>query len=159
MSVEGKNGQQIAAQSVERFRDWIAERRTANDWADYWKGDKLSRVDIAQECGFGTAALRQNPTMKKELEVLEAELVAPGGPCTNRAPKTPQEPSNAAQEASDQVLSARLATAKASADKRIKHLEEENATLRVANADLHAQLKRYQHLHEHLASTGRLIHP
>lgn len=159
MSVEGKNGQQIAAESVERFRDWIAERRTANDWADYWKGDKLSRVDIAQECGFGTAALRQNPKMKKELEALEAELVAPGGPFADQAPITPQEPSKAAQEASDQVLSGRLAAAKASADQRIKHLEEENATLRGANADLHAQLERYQHLSEHLASTGKLIHP
>lgn len=61
---------------------------------------------------------------------------------------------NATQEATDQVLSGRLATAKASADQCIKHLEEENATLRGANADLHAQLKRYQHLNDHLASRG-----
>lgn len=152
-----KNGQQVAVESLARFEQWIAERRKAKDWGDYWTGNKLSRADIAKECGFGTAALRQNPKIRKALKDLEDELVAPGGPCANRAPKTPQEPSNAAQEVSDQVLSGRLATAKASADKRIKHLEEENATLRVANADLHAQLKRYQHLHEHLASTGKLM--
>ena len=155
----GKSGQQMAIDNLARFHVWIRDREHAKDWTDYWRGDKLSRTDIAAECGFGTAALRQNPALKTEFKALEARLKAPGGPCTIPAEGAPQEPSNAANEASDQVLSGRLATAKASADQRIKHLEEENATLRGANADLHAQLKRYQHLNEHLASTGRLIHP
>lgn len=155
----GKNGQQMAADNLARFQVWIRNREQAKDWNDYWRGDKLSRTDIAAECGFGTAALRQNPALRTELEALEARLKAPGGPCTIPAERTPQESPNAAQEASAQVLSGRLATAKAGADQRIKHLEEENATLRGANADLRAQLKRYQHLNEHLASTGRLIHP
>ena len=155
----GKNGQQMAADNFARFRVWTRDREQAKDWNDYWRGDKLSRTDIAAECGFGTAALRQNPAIRTALETLEELLTAPGGPCSIPVEITPQEPPNAAQEASDKVLSGRLANAKAGADQRIKHLEEENATLRGANADLQAQLKRYQHLNEHLASTGRLIHP
>lgn len=155
----GKSGQQMAADNLARFQVWVHDREHAKDWTDYWRGDKLSRTDIAAECGFGTAALRQNPAIKTELAALEARLKAPGGPCAIPAETTPQEPPNAAQEESDKVLSGRLATAKASADQRIKHLEEENATLRGANADLLAQLRRYQHLNEHLATTGRLIHP
>lgn len=154
-----KSGQQLAVESLTRFLQWIADRREAKDWDDYWKGAKLSRVDIARECGFGTAALRQNPAMKNKLVALEAELTRPGGPFANSTAQLLRRSATGVQAASDQVLLDRLTAAKASADQRNKQLEEENAAQRGEIAGLRAQLKAYQHLEAHLASTGRLIRP
>lgn len=45
----GKSGQQMAAGKLARFQLWIRDRELAKDWTDYWRGDKLSRTDIAAE--------------------------------------------------------------------------------------------------------------
>lgn len=154
-----QSGQQIAAANIQRFRNWIQERDKAGDWGDYARGEKLSRSDIAQECGFAVSVLRQNPTVKSELEALEARLRGAGVLCTTSVANTFLEAPNDVEEASDRAVSGRLVAAKASAEQRIKTLEETNAAQRGEIAGLRAQLKAYRHIEEHLASTGKLIRP
>lgn len=46
---ENLNGQQRAALGLQRFREWISERDTAGDRAEYWRGDERSRPDRAYD--------------------------------------------------------------------------------------------------------------
>lgn len=157
---ENLSGQQKAALNLQRFREWINERDTAGDWTDYWRGDKLSRTDVAEECGFGKSALQQNPALKAELSALEERLRVEMAFGTTHLGKTAQDGSNQATDAnSDKAVASRLARAKASADQRVKNLEEENAALRAEVAALRENQKKLQHLDAHLAETGRMVHP
>ena len=91
------SGQQIAAANIKKFKDWIKERKAAEDWKDYLRGRQLNRTDIAKECGFATSVLRQNPTVKGDLEALEKELAdsgiipSPCGESSSQATSTPSE--------------------------------------------------------------------
>ncbi|MBT9508197.1 hypothetical protein [Rhodoferax sp.] len=67
-----------AAQAVDRFNAWVADRDNATDWDDYLRAGKLNRSEIATECGFGRAALQQNPALSVALESVEARLIAQG---------------------------------------------------------------------------------
>lgn len=57
-----------------------------------------------------------------------------------------------------QAADLRILSAKASAEKRVKSVEEQNAALKAENRDLREQLKKYKLLEEHLSTTGRLLH-
>jgi len=46
---------------------------------------------------------------------------------------------------------------KASLEKRVKALEEQNAALRAANRDLTERIRRSTFAEQHLAETGRLL--
>ncbi|WP_194711276.1 VPA1267 family protein [Noviherbaspirillum soli] len=159
MSV-GKSGRQIALENVDRFRAWIAERDKSNDWADYWRGDKLSRTDIAAECGFNTAALRQNPTIKSDLEALEARLRGREASESSEGKETPQNGSNEAEEANAiDSLTRRLMKSQSSAEKRVKALEEENAALKAQISMLREANKKYSFIDKYLEETGRMVRP
>ncbi len=154
----GKSGPQMAADNLARFQFWIRDREHAKDWDDYWRGDKLSRTNIAAECGFGTSALRQNPAIKAQLEALETRLKEEMTGCTS-AKKTSQNTSNQADDISYAVLAGRLTKAKSSADKRVKALEEQNATLRAELTTLRVALAKYEHIEAHLGETGKWLRP
>lgn len=155
----GKSGPQMAADNLARFQVWIRDREHAKDWDDYWRGDKLSRTDIAAECGFGTSALRQNPAIKAQLDALETRLKDEMARGSTSSEKMAQNASNQADDISDAVLAVRLAKAKSSADKRVKALEEQNAALRAELATLRAALAKYEHIEAHLGRTGKWLRP
>jgi len=156
----GRNGQQIARDNTERFRAWVEERDRANDWTDYTRGDKLSRSDIAQECGFAVSVLRQNPAVKAELETLERRLRTLTVLGTAQAENGTQAGLESAEEVrSDRAANRRIQVAKASAEQRVKTLEEQNASLRAEVVQLREQLKKYKIIEDHLAATGRLVQP
>jgi cell division protein FtsB len=139
--------------NLQKFENWIKDRDAANDWADYIRGGKLNRTEVAAECGFGTPAFRQNPSIAQALQALEARLQDAG--VTNGA----SVPSNETTDAATiQAADLRILSSKASAERRVKAVEEQNAALKAENRDLREQLKRYKFLDEHLSTTGRLLH-
>lgn len=142
--------------SLKKFETWIKDRDAANDWADYIRGGKLNRTEVAQECGFGTPAFRQNPNIANALEALEERLNATG--ITARAKNTLMASSEANDAATMQAADQRILSSKASAERRTKAVEEQNAALNAENRDLREQLKKYKLLEEHLSTTGRLLH-
>lgn len=156
MSTSGFSGQQIAANNLLRFNAWIAEREAAADWPDYIRQGKLNRSEIASECGFALSVVRQNPAVKTALEALETRLLASGVLQDSKA--APKAVIEAADAATVQAADLRILSSKASAERRVKSVEEQNAALKAENRDLREQLKEYKFLDEHLASTGRLLH-
>lgn len=155
MSALGLSGQQLAANNLQKFHAWISERDVAADWPDYIRQGKLNRSEIANECGFALSVVRQNPSVKKALETLEARLLAQGILQTAIAA---YNASSEAGDATSQFIDKRIMAAKGKADARVKALEEQNAALKAEIRDLREQLKTYRHLDEHLCSTGRLLH-
>jgi hypothetical protein len=154
----GRSGQQIALENVDRFRSWVEERDRANDWADYARGDKLSRRDIAQECGFAVSVLRQNPTVKADLESLETRLQSNG----ILDPTSPEVGTKSGWKSAEEIKSEKAANrraqvAKAGAEQRVKTLEEQNAALKAEVSQLRALLTKYKFLADHLFKTGRVL--
>ncbi len=149
------SGQQIAAANIEKFTNWIEERKAAEDWKDYIRGRQLNRTDIAKECGFATFVLRQNPTVKGALEDLEKELAdsgiipSPIGESSSQSTSTPSE----------RAIDDRIILINDKAQKRIKALEEKNAALSAELMELRAKLKRYEMIEKHLTETGRMVRP
>ncbi len=137
------------------FKDWIEERKTAEDWEDYLHGRQLNRTDIAKECGFGTSVLRQNPTVKDALESLEKELADSGIIPGSSGESSSQSISTPSERATDD----RIILVNDKAQKRIKALEEKNAALSAELMELRAKLKRYEMIEKHLTETGRMVHP
>ncbi|BDT58116.1 hypothetical protein MasN3_16100 [Massilia varians] len=158
----GVNGQQKAAINLQRFQQWIDERDRACDWQDYWdyRRDQLIRTEIGTECGFGTSALRQNPAIKASLESLEARLRIEMGIGSAQTRKESQSSQNHVENwSSDEAVNQRLAKAKSGAERRIKALEEENATLRAELTKLRELQRQYSWIDEHLSETGRMVRP
>lgn len=146
------NGRQQGEKNLKRFTQWIRERRSVNDWSDYIRSGKLNRTEIASECGFDRAAFRQNPALGKLLSDTEEELNASGfftGPG--------DFPVSA--ENTTTVATKRLILATKNEEQRLKHLEEQNASLRAEVGVLRDKLTQYQMIDEHLAQTGRLLLP
>lgn len=155
-NTHGQSGREMAANNLQRFKAWISERDAAGDWADYVRGDKLNRSEIAVECGFSLSVVRQNPAVKETLEALEKHLRAKG---ILTPTKGTQNTSNIVSENSTSLaVDRRIMASKAKADARVKTLEEQNAALRAEVQDLREKLKRYKHLDDHLCKTGRLLH-
>lgn len=156
----GKNGQQLAAENLQKFANWVADRDSAGDWIDYIRRGKLNRSNIAKECVFADSVFRQNPAVRNTLIALEGRLRSEGvltqsedEKCTNRPP----QPNH--QGLQEQDLQRRFMQAKAKADERIKALEERNAVLIAELNELRQKLNRYQFIDDHLSETGRLIAP
>lgn len=149
------SGREIAAKNLQKFLAWTSERDAAADWQDYIRQGKLNRTELAAECGFALAVLRQNPAVKSALDALEARLLNDGV----FQPKltSPNASIEANTEATSQSIDKRIMAAKAKAEKRVKQLEEQNAALKAEVRDLRDQLKIYRHLDEHLCATGRLL--
>lgn len=151
------NTAHLAAQAVAAFNAWIVERDLAGDWADYIRGGKLNRSEVAKECGFGRSAWVQNPGLAQALASVEQRL-ADQGILTRGVLKLEELPEEvraeigAAQEGAKRAMAAR-----GSLEKRVKSLEEQNAVLRAANRDLTEKLRRSMFAEQHLAETGRML--
>ena len=150
------SGREIAANNLQKFLAWTSERDAAADWQDYLRQGKLNRTELATECGFALAVLRQNPAVKSALESLEARLLVTG--ILQPIQTSPTASIDAGADATSQSIDKRIMAAKAKAEQRVKQLEEQNAALKAEVRDLRDQIKTYRHLDEHLCSTGRLLH-
>lgn len=148
---------ELAVQAVQRFSEWVAERGRVGDWGDYIRGGKLNRSELAKECEFGRAALQQNPGLASALIALETRLaeqdVLSAEPQQNISPELKAQ----AVAADEQVQ--RAMSARATLEKRVKALEEQNATLRAEAVELRERLRRSTLAEIHLAQTGRLLPP
>ena len=149
-----QSGQQIAKENIAKFQSWVAERWTSNDWQYYLRGGKLNRSEIATECTFAKSVLQQNPVVKQALQDLEAQLESRG--IIHRS-QTSFEAANEAAGASAMAIDKRVMAATSKAEARVKVLEEQNAALKAEVCDLREQLRRYDHLDDHLGRTGRLL--
>lgn len=138
------SGQQVAEENVRRFTAW-SQSKTDDDFRNMASRGKLSRTEIAAECGFAKSALSQNPRIVQALSTLEADLRARGVlPAVSEgatAPPVVRSP-DAARLARDA--------------ERLSRLEHENASLKAENAELKRVLGRYTVLQEALAESGRL---
>jgi hypothetical protein len=143
---------------LKQFQGWIAERDAAGDWLDYVYRGKLNRTEIALECEFALAVLRQNPAVKESLMILEARLQTQGIFSTISVGEDGTTPEIATEE-SDAALNRRIVLAKISAEKRIKKLEEHNSSLLAEVSHLREKLRGYKHIDEYLSSTGRMVRP
>lgn len=156
VKTDGLSGREIATNNFQRFKAWIDERDAANDWADYIRGNKLNRSEIAAECGFALSVVRQNPAVKNALEVLENRLRTSGALGSSKQTQNISE--SISDSAASHAADRRIMEAKGKAEARVKALEEQNAALRAEVHDLSEKLKRYKHLDDHLCNTGRLLH-
>lgn len=159
---DGLSGKQSGAINLVRFEAWIAERRSSGDWRDYVHSGKLSRKDMAAECDFAVSVLRQNPAVRDALAKLEVELreegILPDGlDSTPGVDADERVGSSLVEVASSMAADARSALVAASAEKRVKALEEKNASLLAEIQELQRKLKKYSLLDAHLGETGRLL--
>ncbi|MCV2353569.1 hypothetical protein LNV09_05270 [Paucibacter sp. B2R-40] len=145
----------LAAQAVRRFNEWVVERDRAADWPDYIRAGKLNRSELAKECEFGRAALQQNPSLAAALAALEVRLADQG--VLSAAPLVDPELKAMVGAADEQVR--RAMSARATLEKRVKTLEEQNAALRAETAELRERLRRSALADIHLSQTGRLLPP
>jgi hypothetical protein len=150
---------QLATQAVQRFSEWVVERDKAGDWSDYVRGGKLNRTELAKECEFGRAALQQNPGLAAALTTLEIRLAEQGvlSAASLLAKDLPPELKAQVGAADEQVR--RAMSARATLERRVKTLEEQNAALRAENVELRERLRRSALADIHLAQTGRLLPP
>jgi hypothetical protein len=158
----GLSGQQVAARNVERLQKWIDEQETAGDWADYIRGDKLNRTEIASECGFGRSVFSQNPAVASMLDALEARLAERKILKPGLSLKSP--PENADAELVEIARSADAASKKAMATKailerRVKSLEEKCAVLSAGLKAANEKNRQYKMIEDILQSTGRMPMP
>ncbi|WP_426196729.1 VPA1267 family protein [Massilia sp. DWR3-1-1] len=141
------NGQQLAAENVKAFQAWMAAK-SDSDFREMVHRGVLSRKEIVKECGFALSALSQNPSIKSALRELETTLRERG--VLPAAVRREEDASDAPELREKGRLKATL-----DAD-RLRRLEQENASLRVENAELKQQLNRYTMLQDALRMTGRL---
>ena len=141
------NGQQVGKENVRKFEAWVRERYAACDWWDYIRGNQLNRTEIARECGFAAAALRQNPAIQASLEALEEDLRERGTLQPNRQKAAVRASEERAARATNRELN------------RIKALEEQNAALKAQIQAFEQSLKRYKLFEQHMQETGRALKP
>ncbi len=151
---------QLAVQAVDRFKTWVNERKRSGDWSDYIRGGKLNRSEMADECDFGRSAWTQNPALAAELAKVEEQLADEGVLSASALLSRVEMSHEAATSIAVSEESARRAMAARSAmEKRVKHLEEQNATLRAENRELKDKLRRIVLAEDHLSTTGRTLPP
>lgn len=155
------SGAQIGASNLAKFNSWVMDRKAANDWPDYIRRGLLNRSEIAAECGFALSVLRQNPAVRTALDSLEAELRLEGilrlAESANRVGFQDESGVQPRSASTIHAFEARLASAAALAEKRLKQAEEQNASLRAEIVSLKQKLRQYALLQEHLEQTGRLL--
>jgi hypothetical protein len=152
------NGRQLAVKNAERFHEWVAERDKAADWVDYVVRGKISRTEIALECGFAKSALVQNPAIRQALAELEQRLQSTSviSIDTNKQRNGSCSEGDAnAEEAVNRLI----ATVGKTEANRINYFEQVNAALREEVAHLKEKLRRYEYIERHLVDTGRMLVP
>jgi hypothetical protein len=152
------NGRQLAVKNTERFHQWVAERDKAGDWVDYVVRGKISRTEIALECGFSKSALVQNPAIRQALAELEQRILSISSTSANDNEQRNSTCSAGNADAEGAVNRLIAITVKTEAN-RINYLEQVNAALREEVADLKEKLRRYEYIERHLVDTGRMLVP
>lgn len=137
------NGQQRSDQNLSTFHSWITSK-TDDNFREYVSRGRLSRQDIAKECGFAKSVLLQNPRVRDSLFALEARL--------RECNVLPPLEAPATLPATSETHNPRIAADKA----RLKRLETENAALRAELIQLRTELEHFRILDAVLSSTGRL---
>ena len=109
------------------------------------RGNKLSRIEIAKECGFAKSVLLQNPSIKSALKKLENDLFAVGilGEIINQFIEKPKL--SVVEDAKNWRIK-----------KRLNDVEQQNQTLHAENVMLKLKLKQCNILEEYLIETGRV---
>lgn len=139
------NGQQKAQQNLDAFRSWIATQSDSDFKQIIYRG-QLNRGEIANALGCGKSALTQNPTLRKELSLLEDKLRIKG--------VLPELSSTARQEKNKPKQYDNTSARKALDSKRLSSLEAENIELKAKVKELEARLKRFGELSETLSEMG-----
>jgi hypothetical protein len=146
-----RSGREVAERN---WRDYLAWKvgKSAEDFRKYLSNVRgrmqLSRRMIAQDCGIGESAPRQNPRIAQDLEALEEELRKVGVlPAAASHPEPPREISKKSPYEHGLTRQER---------RRLQNLENENATLREENRALKDALKRYDLLERFLSETMRV---
>ncbi len=136
--------QQLAQRNLQAFHEWVDAHDEGRDWADYVRAGKVSRTEIARECGFARSVLLQNPAVKAALAALEARLrlegVLPAGEDAEAAQEVPEGPRDADR-------------------RRLQQLEARVAELAAENRDLRQRLRRAETILREAVPEGRRIDP
>lgn len=148
---------ELAARAVATFETWIAERQRASDWQEYIRAGKVNRSEVAKECGFPRSSWGSNPGLAAALARVEAELAHRGLLSGASADRENLSKEALAEIGASEERTRRAMASKASLEKRVKALEEQNAALRAANRDLTERIRRSTFAEQHLAETGRLL--
>ena len=133
---KGKNGQQVANESVMALEAWLKDRNAQRDYITYKiKGKcKLNRTQISEELDFAKSACYQNKRIRTLLE--DAESLWFG----NKEAK--ELDSDASQQAADEravTRSEQIASQKSTLENRVAELE-------VVNQELRSKLKKFEQL-------------
>jgi hypothetical protein len=149
------NGEQLGRLNHRAFVDWITERRTNKDWADWiWKGD-LNKSAIAQELRFERKAFYTNKDIEAGLRALEQELreaeILPKLAVNTRKPDP-----ELAGPAVGEKLAINDSKKQTKDAQRIRSLEHDNAALREQVKVLRDALGKYEMLQDALERTGRV---
>lgn len=152
------NGRQIAEHNVAVFTAWVASK-TDPDFRSITHRGALSRLVIAQECGFAKSALSQNPRIKSLLNELETRLRASGvlPPLSDTIDlEDPQSfpPGKHAKSSLRTTGTTSLATP--DLESKLQRLQQENACQRAEIEELRKQLKQFTSIHEALSNSGRI---
>lgn len=139
------SGRQKARENVDAFRAWIATQ-TDEDFKQIVHRGQLNRGEVAKAIGIGKSALRQNPTIKKQLEDLECELRQRGvlPPLNNNSESQKEKPKRYDQQSNRSFDD----------NRRLSQLEQENIELKTKVAALEFKLKRFGELSEILSDFG-----
>ncbi|MCK2111209.1 VPA1267 family protein [Pseudomonas juntendi] len=141
------NGQQKGGDNLAAFRAW-AQSKSDDDFREYVYRGQLKRSEIFAECGFARSVLAQNPTIKAELEELEAGLRKRG--------VLPAEGGGSNQMADKPVIRDVQAKQRRQDSQRLNSLEQENASLRAELGKAKSMLERCRLMSEFLDETGRM---
>ena len=154
------SGQQKAEEYVLRFATWIASK-TDEDFRNIASRGKLSRVEIAAECGFAKSVLAQNPRGREALTGLEKSLRKRGvlpslaTDCETEVDDETEADGETATATTNQVRQVESSQSARDAE-RLSRVERELASVKAENSELKRLLARFTVLQEALAETGRL---
>ncbi|MFK5893998.1 MAG: VPA1267 family protein [Pseudomonadota bacterium] len=129
----------------QKFTIWMSTK-TDDDYKQMIYRGRLSRKEIASECGFDKSALRQNPDIKGDLTDLENDLrkrgVLPEKIEKQEIDKLPERDIESKRNMFN--------------TSRLSKLEQEVATLRAENNGLKEKLIEHELIDEILIDTGRI---
>ena len=139
------NGQQIAVQSVDNFKAWMATQASGDYKQIIYRG-QLSRREVAKAVGCGARALTQNDKLAKLLSDLEDSLRERGvlPPLTTKA-----KAESGKDIEFDQTASSRIRDSK-----RMGELEQANIELEAKVNELSKKLEKFQELSKSVEEIG-----
>lgn len=153
-----KNGIQLGEENYIKFYNWFHEREKSLKLSEYFFRGKLNKSLIAVECGFDRKVFHTNPAVFELFRKLESDLsisissnecfIADVLDAPHVKSSTPHVSDLHVQKLN--VLNDKL-------NKRLKILEERNASLSAEIVVLRFKLNKLCHIENHLAKTGLFI--